>query len=905
LLNRERERAELDGLLADLRSGQGRPLVVRGEAGAGKSALLEYVARSAADMRVVRVTAAESEMELAFAGLHQLCMPLLDRLESLPGPQRDALATAFGLRAGAAPDRFLVGLAALTLLSLVAEDQPVLCVVDDAQWLDQVSAQLLGFAARRLLAEPVGLIFAVHEPGRQLRGLAELEVPGLSDRDARALLESVVRFRVDEQVKDRLLAEAAGNPLALLELPRGLSPARLAGGFGLDAAVPVPARVEQGFRYRIEALPADTRSLMLVAAADPTGDPVLFWRAAERFGISASAADAAQADGLLQIGTRVRFRHPLVRSAVYSAASLPGRRAAHRALGEATDRDKDPDRRAWHLAEAAPGPDEQVAGELERSASRAQSRGGMAASAAFLRRAAELTADPARRSGRALAAAQASQQAGALDAAAELLTMAEAGPLNELQQACAALLRGQIAFAAGGGSDAPALLAKAAEQLEPLNPALARETYLDAWLAAAFAGRFAGAGDLDEVSRAARSASLSADASRPSDLLLDGLSVLVTEGRAQAAPLLNRATSVFAGDELSPEEHVRWGYLAVTAASMVWDEQRWYTIVAREVQACREAGRLAELVIYLNSMAILMVWQGDFAAAASLVAEAKAISAATGIGFAPHAAVMLAGFQGVDTGAFQLIEAVITDTRAAGQGLGAQRSQLAAAVLDNGLGRYAEAQAEAQHAAEQAPQLNTSMWALPELIEAASRTGQTQLAADALARLAEATSIGQTDWGAGIYSRCRALLSDGQDAERFYQEAVERLSRTRFLPELARAQLLYGEWLRRELRRGEAREQLRSAHETFDAIGMHAFAERAARELRATGETVRPHTADAHSELTPQESQIAGLALAGLSNPQIAAQLFLSTRTVQYHLGKVFTKLGITSRSQLHLVLPP
>jgi hypothetical protein len=669
----------------------------------------------------------------------------------------------------------------------------------------------------------------------------------LSDRDARALLESVVRFRLDEQVRDRLLAEAAGNPLALLELPRGLSPAQLAGGFGLDAAGPVPARVEQGFRYRIEALPVDTRSLMLVAAAEPTGDPVLFWRAAERLGISAPAAEAAQADGLLQIGARVRFRHPLVRSAVYSAASLEEQRAAHRALGEVTDRGKDPDRRAWHLAAAAPGPDEQVAGELEQSAGRAQARGGMAAAAAFLQRAAELTSDPARRAARALTAAQASQQAGALDAAAELLAVAEAGPLDELQRACAALLRGQIAFASGGGSDAPALLAKAAEQLEPLNAALARETYLDAWLAAAFAGRFAGAGDLYEVSRAARSASLSAGAPRPSDLLLDGLSILVTEGRARAAPLLSRATSVFADDEVSPEEHMRWGYLAVTAARMVWDEQRWYTIAARELQACREAGRL---VIYVNSMAILMVWHGDFAAAASLVAEAEAISAATGTRFAPYAAVMLAGFQGADAEGFQLIEAVITDTRAAGQGLGAQRSQWAAAVLYNGLGRYEEARAEAQQAAEQAPQLYTSMWALPELIEAASRTGQAQLAADALARLAEATSIGQTDWGPGIYSRCRALLDDGQDTERCYQEAVDRLSRTRLRPELARAHLLYGEWLRREHRRGEAREQLRIAHETFDTIGMHAFAERAARELRATGETIRPRTADAHSELT-------------------------------------------------------
>src|SRR5215469_12064345 len=451
LVDRQRERQALDGLMGDLRSGRGRALVVRGEAGVGKSALLEYTAGAAADMRVVRAAGVESEMELAFAGLHQLCAPLLDRLEGLPAPQRDALGTAFGLRGGGAPDRFLVGLAVLTLLSEAAEDRPLLCLVDDAQWLDRASAQVLAFAARRLLADPVGLLFAARDPGEQLSGLPDLEVRGLQEADARRLLRSVVRVRLDEQVRDRILAETDGNPLALLELPRGLSPAQLAGGFGLVGAV--PARIEQGFRRRLEALPADTRSLMLVAAAEPAGDSTVVWGAAGRLGIPASAAPAADTDGLLEIGTRVRFRHPLVRSAVYSAASLPERRTVHLALAEATDRDRDPDRRAWHLAAAATGPDEEVAAELERSAGRAQARGGMAAAAAFLQRAAELTAEPAPRSERALAAAQASLLAGAFDAATELLAIA-AGPLDELQQARTALPRGQIAFASSAGSDA-------------------------------------------------------------------------------------------------------------------------------------------------------------------------------------------------------------------------------------------------------------------------------------------------------------------------------------------------------------------------------------------------------------------------------------------------------------------
>jgi DNA-binding CsgD family transcriptional regulator len=628
------------------------------------------------------------------------------------------------------------------------------------------------------------------------------------------------------------------------------------------------------------------------------------WRAAGRLGIPASAEVAVQTEGLLEIGARVRFRHPLVRSAVYSAAPPSERRAAHRALAEVTDRDGDPDRRAWHLAAAASGPDEEVAAELERSAGRAQARGGMAAAAAFLQRAAEFTSEPGLRAERALAAAQASLQAGALDAAAELLAMAVASPLDELQQARTALLRGQIAFASGGGSDAPALLMKAAKQLEPLDAALARQTYLDAWLAAMFAGRFAGAGDLLEVSRAARSAPPPADSPSPSDLLLDGLAVLVTEGRAEAAPLLRRAAQIFAEEEISMAEHLRWGFPAVLAAIMVWDEQRWHTIEVRQLRSCREAGLLAQLVIYVNSMAILMTWCGDFAAAASLVAEAEAIAAATGTRFAPFAALWLAGFRGVEAEATPLIEAVIKDSRATGQGLAIQESQRFSAVLYNGLGRYESAVGQAQQASEQAPELFTSMWVLPELIEAASRTGHAQLAADALGRLGEATGVAQTDWGQGIYARSRALLSDGEDADGWYRQAVDRLSRTALRPELARAHLLYGEWLRREGRRAEARAQLRTAHGMFDAIGMEAFAERAGRELLASGETVRRRTAETHDQLTPQEAQIAQLARAGMSNPEIAAQLFLSVRTVEWHLRKVFTKLKISSRLQLQRALP-
>src|SRR5215831_15806399 len=582
LVGRQPERETLDSLVQDLRSGRGRALVVRGEAGVGKSALLEYAAGAAADMRAARAAGVESEMELAFAGVHLLCAPLLDRLERLPAPQRDALGIAFGLRGGGAPDRFLVGLAVLTLLSEAAEDRALLCLVDDAQWLDRASAQVLSFVARRLLADPAGLMFAARDSGEQLGGLPDLEVGGLRDADARTLLGSVVRVRLDEQVRDRIVAETQGNPLALLELPRGLSPAQLAGGFGLMGAQTVPGRVEESFRNRLGALPADTRLLLLVAAAEPVGDPVLVWRAARRLEIAASAAEA---DGLVEIGTRVRFRHPLVRSAVYRSAALPDCRAAHLALAEETDRELDPDRRAWHLAAAAAGPDEQAAAELERSAGRAQARGGMAAAAAFLQRAVALTAEPGPRAGRALAAAYASLQAGAFDAALELAAAAEAGPLDDLQRARASLLRGQVKFAAGAGSEAAALLLDAARRLEPLDGGLARQTYLDAWTAAVYAGRFAHDGSLREVSRAARSPAPPPDPPAPHDLLLDGLAVLVTDGRAAAAPILRRAARIFAEEEIATEEGLRWGWVAATAASALWDVETQQLILLRQLQS--------------------------------------------------------------------------------------------------------------------------------------------------------------------------------------------------------------------------------------------------------------------------------------------------------------------------------
>jgi DNA-binding CsgD family transcriptional regulator len=833
LRRRADECGRLDELLADIRRGEAPSLVLRGEAGIGKTALLDYLIDSASDMTVVRAVGVESEMELAYASLHQLCASLLERLERLATPQRHALEIVLGLRVGPPPDRFLVGLGVLTLLSAVAEKRPLLCVVDDAQWLDQASALTLAFVAGRPLAERVGIVFAARVPGPELQHLPELDVRGVRDGDARALLDLAVRFKLDERVRDRLIAEMGGNPLALLELPRGLTATQLAGGFGLLEARGLLGRLEEGFVRRVESLPEDTRLLLLLAAAEPVGDPLLLWGAAERLGIEPGAADHADNEGLLAIGEQVIFRHPLVRSAVYGASSVEDRRAVHLALAEATDRALDPDRRAWHLAAATTGPDEEVAAELERSAGRAQARGGVAAAAAFLKRSVALTLDPARRAQRALAAARAHLQAGAFDDARRLRSTAEVGSLDELGRAQVELLRGQIEFASSWGGDAPALLLNAAKRIEPLDVALARETYLDAWGAAFFAGRFARDGAL-----------------------------------------------------------------------MLWDDESRYKLAVRQLQTVREAGLLVHLPIYLQAAGVNVALRGDFATAASLNAEADTIAEATGARIARYTAVILAGLRGSEAEASALIEVETSNASAAGQGLGVQWCQFVSAVLYNGLGRYEQAVPEAQRASEQARALWISAWAHTELIEAAARTGKMRVAGEALGRLVEATSIGDSDWGLGVLARSRALLSEGEDAEGSYREAIERLSRTRVRPELARAHLLYGEWLRRENRRLDARAQLRIAHDLFTTIGMEAFAERARMELQATGEHVRAHTVETRDDLTAQERQIAELARDGLSNPEIGARLFLSPRTVEWHLRHVFAKLGIKSRRELARALP-
>jgi DNA-binding CsgD family transcriptional regulator/tetratricopeptide (TPR) repeat protein len=895
LHGRRRECQTVDQLLTAAGSGRSGALVVGGAPGIGKSALLDYATDSASGFRVARATGVQSEMELAFAGLHQFCGQMLGRLHRLPGPQRDALSAAFGLTPGAAPDRFLVGLAVLSLLKEVAEDRPLLGVVEDAHWLDQASAQVLAFVARRLHAVPVALLLAVRDPGppAEFAGIPELELTGLPDADARRLIASVIPGRFDERVRDRIVAEAQGNPLALLELHRGLTSAELAGGFGLTARQPLTGRIEESFLRRIQALPPETRRLLLIAAIDPCGDPVLLRRAAERMGIGCDAAAPAEADGLLRIGAQVSFRHPLVRSAVHHAASPDECRSAHRALAEVIDPDVSPDRRAWHRAEAALGPDEEIAGDLERSAGEARARGGLAAAAAFLERAAALTPDPARRVERTLAAARSKLRAGAPDAALGLLDVVDLGALDALQGALLERLRAEIAFATSRGSDAPPLLIRAARRLEPLDPRLARETYLQALEAAMFAGRLGrGRGVLD-VAEAARAAPTAPGPPRAVDLLLDCLATLLTEGWAAGVPLLRRAMGAF-----EEEDEIRWLGLARGTAADLWDDDATHALAIREVELAREAGALTALPTALNHLAIIHVHDGEFATAAALIEEATAITEATGGAPISSGALKLAAWRGREAETAALIDACVEDAEARGEGMLITLTEYATAVFENGRGNYAAALGAARQACEHGGLVAVRV--LPEYVEAAVRAGNPEDAAAALERLTEQTQASRTESALGLEARCRALLSDGDAADELYREALDRLGRCRGAAQLARAHLLYGEWLRRERRRLEAREQLRTAHDMFVSMGAEAFAGRAERELLATGEHARRRTLETTSELTPQELQIAGLAHGGLSNQGIAARLFISPRTVEYHLHKVFTKLGIASRTQLH-----
>ncbi|MGO4257377.1 helix-turn-helix transcriptional regulator [Marmoricola sp. RAF53] len=905
LHGREFETSVLDRVLSDARAGRSGVLVLRGEPGIGKTALLDHLVGSATGCRVVSVAGVQSEMELPYAGLQQLFSQLPGRLDRLPEPQRDAIRVAFGLAAGPPPSRYLVNMATLTLFAETGAERPLVCAVDDAHWLDRASLQALAFVARRLLAEPVALVFVrrLDYPGPdETAGLDELVVEGLDPEAARTVLAGVVRGRLDEDVLARLVAEAHGNPLALLELPRGASPDALAGGFGLAGALTMRGPLEHSFQQRVLDLPEESRSLMLLAAADPTGDSSLLWRAAAILGIPADALRPVEEDELMSVGPLVRFRHPLVRAAAYQVATLDARRRVHHALAEATDATQDPDRRAWHRALAAVGPDEELAEELERSAERAQARGGLFAAAAFLERTVDLTLDPVLRGRRALAAAQVKELAGGQESAIELVRIAEATPLADEERALARRLRGRVALNLERGRGASRLLLEAAGLLLPHDPEVGRGVYLEALAAAIFIADVGEGPGVREVADAARAAS-SADADGPvTDRMLDALSALVVEGPEAAAGPLADAVALLRGEAVPVELAVRWMWLGCRLASMSWDDEAWREIAERGSVLARAAGSFVAIPATLSSYAAYLTFAGDLDAAAAAADEAADAWSAIGIAPPAYAAGVVAAWSGDAVAGAEVLDAAEELFAERGEGMGLALVHWARAVLGNSLGRYADALANAEAAGRFPPGMQYLAWGLSEAVEAATRLGEQQRAEEAYERLRRWTSAFATDWACGVELRARALVA-AEDAEEHFRGSVAHLERTAMKAELARTRLVYGEWLRRRRRRQDARVQLSAAHDLFVAMGAAGFADRAARELAATGAPARTAAPRERDQLSTQEARIAELASSGLSNAEIGATMFISASTVDYHLRKVFRKLDITSRTQLHLVL--
>lgn len=908
LRGRERELAVLASVLHRPARGQSGVLLITGEAGIGKSALVDAAVRAAPDeLRIERATAAESEMALPYAGLHQLTAGLADESSTLPTPQRAALDAAFG-RSGddESPNPFLVGLAVLGLLVQASARQPLACVVDDAHWLDAQSAQVLAFVARRLAAERVALILAVRTADGEVEGLPELAMEGLAEADALALFAHALPGAVDERVRDQLLAESRGNPLALLELPRALTAAEF-GSAHTGRPAPLVERIEDSLLAQVRALPEPAQRLLVVAAAEPTGDPVLLRRAADALELGTEAFDAAVSAEALTVGARFELRHPLVRSAVYRAAPAEERRRVHAALADATDPEIDPDRRAWHRAQATVSPDETVAADLERSAGRARRRGGAGAAAAFLERAAALTPDRERATVRLVAAAQAMQDAGAPQDALRLLAAAPDDALPPREAALAAALRARARYALDRDATiAPALVA-AAQRLAPLDAAAAREAYLDAFSVARYAGRVAQAVEPDaspaislaDVGHAVLEATRDETPERPLDLVLQGQARIAVRDYAGGVPLLRRAFAAY-DPRTARSADLPWILRACQEAFDIWDLDALRTLSAAQVELARAGGVLAALPNALNLRGVALLQDGDLDAAAVVADEIELIKQVTRQSFPANVHVVVAAWRGREAVAQPLIAELRAGALARREGLALSIADFAEAILFNGLGRHAEALAASRHQLPYAGELRVTMRAMTELVEAAVHVGEHAVAEQALAQLQSISEPLGGRWLGGELELATALVAGEDDAaEAHYLAAVEQLDASGLFLVAGRARLCFGEWLRRRRRRIDAREQLTEAERRFTARGAEAFAARAARELTSTGAKARPRIPGASDALTPQELNVARMARDGLTNREIATRLFVSDRTVEYHLRKVYGKLGITSRRAL------
>jgi DNA-binding CsgD family transcriptional regulator len=905
LVGRTEECLTLGRALCEAKGGASRVLVVRGEAGVGKTALLERAIEMAPGFAVHRQLGVEPERGLGYAALHQLLVPFLSGLDELALPQRDALASAFGLVNAGSPDKFLVGLATLTLITSAALHRPLLCVIDDAHWLDNDSADVLGFVSRRLYADRVAMLFAVRETGSEgarFTGLPELVVGGLGPDDARLLVRSVIAEAVAPEVLDRLVTETRGNPLALTELPLELTPAQRAGTQLLPDPLPINGALRRRFLRQIRDLPAEAQRLVLLASAERSGDPALIWRAAAKLDIDPEAAGPAEAEGLVVFEPRVAFRHPLVRSAAYHGASPVERRAAHQALADALDSEMDADRRAWHRAGASSSPDEEVAAELARTAERATKRGGYMTAAAFFRRAAELTPGPAEQAERWLAAAEAELSAGEVESALELLELATPQANHPVQLARGRRLEARAQFVRGQSERASATLLAAAEAFAGLDDQAAGDTLLQAFEAALYANR----GAMFEVVRAA--SKHLARCPEPRDgpsptvvvLLLEGFIELLTAGHTTGAPALRRAIATMVASEL-PEDESRWLGLGCWAASECLDLESWHLLARRWAAKSRHQGAVLRLARSLDYLGMWEVVTGDFATAESRATERRELLSAVGyvelVG-ATATSLALPAWRGAADVARSLAEKVAGEGEARGEGAWVALANWALAELELGTGNYETAWRHAKRAS-QGGFLWISSFILPDLVEAAVRSDHVEDASKALEALRERAAAGGSRFARGILAGSGALLADDAAAEALYNAAIENLGASGAWLHVARVRLLYGEWLRRQLRRADARGQLRQAHQEFERIGALGFAERAKAELGATGETVRKRTYQASLELTTQEAHVARLVGEGLTNGEVAAQMFLSQSTIDYHLRKVFRKLGVATRTQM------
>jgi DNA-binding CsgD family transcriptional regulator len=903
-VGRRREQQLLAGLLGGAREGHSGVLVVRGEAGIGKTALIDAVIGQAVEFRAIRCSGAESEMELAYAGVQQVCAPLTKLLDRLPKPQRAALETVLGLaESGAAPDPLLVGLAVLTLLAEAGSQQPTVCVIDDAHWVDAASVQALAFAARRLLADRVVMLFAARHHVDQLSGLPELVLGGLSDSDARALLSALMPGRLSDSARESILAESGGNPLALRELHGALSPVELAGGYGLAEAKSISGRIEDTYLRQFHALPEPTRLLLLIAAAEPTGELPWLWAAAARLGIGVDAAAPAERARLLTFDGRVRFRHPLVRSAIYGDAPLADRRRVHDALAHVISGRNTADHRAWHRARSAEVPDEDIAVELVAAAEQARARGGVAAAAAFMSEAVAATPDRTRRARRALAAAETNLDAGALDKAGRLLDLAAELTDDDWIGAHVELMRAKVAFAAHRGRDGPPLLLAAATRLNTVDASLARETYLEALMSSLIVGRL----PADETSspatiaRAARAAVPARASSRSVDMLLDGLVIRLTDGYVAGAPLLKAGIAEYAREAAAKTAQPRWHDITMRVCLDLFDLDNYTALTKSQLEMLRAAGKLTQIASPLSTYAGLCVTGGEFGKAAAALDELDLIAAATDT--PPHRVIgpYLAAYRGRQKECLESAEATIEASTVRGEGTDVTVARYAVAILHIGLAQYPEALSASLYGLEY-DDVGMANYLMIETIEAAARCGETPLASEVLDELSQRAKASGTDTALGLEARSRALIAGDADADVEFRRALDHLQRSPAVVYRARTHLAYGEWLRRVSRRADAQAQLRTAHDMFDAMGAEGFAARARRELQAAGEKVRQRGQGTMTPLTTQERHITRLAREGYTNSEIGAQLFISARTVEWHLGRIYAKLGVTSRRELRSV---